>query len=102
MNRLLFAFIIAGIVISIGLFVFVCLSEGERRMEDYQNKWDSCDYFVIINYNNMKEVTDCYSSYAYIRIKEDGRIGVFCFIDSRSSREHGIIYGYCNSREIIK
>lgn len=90
--------IIIGMVITIFSIYFMVSDSQKNMIANYNSAWDSCNYFVDTSYQiaTNNDLSDCYSPYAYIIIKEDGRFGNYCFIKPNSTRYSGTIYGVCN------
>lgn len=89
--------LIIGLIIALAILIgWLLYQDRQEQLNDYYELWDSCDYFIVVNNIGAGDVADCYSPYAYIRIKEDGRMGRYCFVDDLSSRERGSIYGICD------
>lgn len=87
--------IICFIVIIIGSLVYLFVIDREGNLEKFYEIYDKCDYFIIMDYSFSTTSDICYTPYAYLRMKEDGREGNYCFV----SPKHDRIYGskVCNS-----
>jgi len=95
----IFALIVGLIIALIILFSWLIYTDRQEQLSDYYSLWDSCDYYVFYTPVALTEKINCYNPYVYLRVKEDGRFGRFCFIGDYSTKEKGTIYGYCDWEE---